>query len=80
MEQALTSRRFLGAIGVLVLVTGVCAVWVGLRIGGDRVTLWVDDLATPLAALTACVLCFRARASHSGRMRLFWTLLGCATA
>ena len=80
MEQNLTSRRFLGAVGAVALVTGVCGVWIGLRIGGDRVTLWVDDLATPLAALTACVLCFRARASHSGRMRLFWTLLGCATA
>jgi hypothetical protein len=63
-----------------VLVTGVCGVWIGLRIGGARVTLWVDDIATPLAALIACVLCLRARARHSGRMRLFWTLLGCATA
>jgi diguanylate cyclase len=80
MERALTSRRFLGAMGVVVLVTGMCGLWIGLRIGGGRVTLWVDDLATPLAALTACVLCFRARASHSGRMRLFWLLLGCATA
>jgi len=61
-------------------VTGVCGVWIGLRIGGARVTLWIDDGATPLAALIACVLCFRARARHSGRMRLFWTLLGCATA
>lgn len=80
MEHGLTSRRFLGAIGALVLVTGVCGVWIGLRLGGGRVTLWVDDAATPLAALIACVLCLRARARHSGRMRLFWTLLGCATA
>ncbi len=62
------------------LVTGVCGLWIGLRIGGGRVTLWVDDLATPMAALIACVLCLRARARHVGRMRLFWTLLGCATA
>jgi len=80
MEQTLTSRRFLGAVGGLALATGVCGVWIGLRIGGDRVTLWVDDCVTPLAALIACVLCFRARARHSGQMRLFWTLLGCATA
>jgi diguanylate cyclase len=79
-EQALTSRRFLGAVGVVVLVTGVAGVWIGLGIGGTRVTLWVDDGVTPLAALAACVLCFRARARHVGRMRLFWTLLGCATA
>jgi hypothetical protein len=80
MEQALPSRRFLGAVGVVVFATGVCAVWIGLGIGGTRVTLWVDDGLTPLAALTACVLCFRARAGHVGRMRLFWLLLGLATA
>jgi hypothetical protein len=80
MEEAFISRGFLRALAVVVLVTGVCGIWIGLRIGGGRVTLWVDDGATPLAALIACVLCFRARARHSGRMRLFWTLLGCATA
>ena len=66
--------------GVVVLATVVFAVWIGLRVGGARVTLWVDDGFTPLAALIACVLCFRARARHGGRMRLFWTLLGCAMA
>jgi hypothetical protein len=79
MESALIDRRFLRAVALVVLVTGVCAVWIAARLGGTRVTLWVDDLATPLAALTACVLCFRARAGHSGRMRLFWSLLGWAT-
>ena len=80
MEEAFISRRFLRALAVVILVTGICGLWIGLRVGGARVTLWVDDGATPLAALIACVLCFRARARHSGRMRLFWTLLGCATA
>jgi hypothetical protein len=80
MEEVFISRRFLRALAVVILVTGICGVWIGLRVGGARVTLWVDDGATPLAALIACVLCFRARARHSGRMRLFWTLLGCATA
>jgi len=63
-----------------VLATGVLGIWIGLHVGGARVTLWVDDVATPLAALIACVLCLRARARHGGRMRLFWSLLGCATA
>jgi hypothetical protein len=80
MEHALTTPRFIGAVGVVALATGLFAVWIGLHIGGARVTLWVDDVATPLAALIACVLCFWARARHSGRMRLFWLLLGCATA
>jgi hypothetical protein len=61
-------------------VTGVFAAWIGLRVGGTQVTLWVDDGVTPLAALIACALCFRARARDSARMRLFWLLLGCAMA
>jgi hypothetical protein len=80
METAFRRRRFLGAVAVGALTAGVFAAWIGLRVGGTQVTLWVDDLATPLAALIACVLCLAARARHSGRMRLFWTLLGCATA
>ncbi|MGC2373957.1 MAG: hypothetical protein WA484_08805, partial [Solirubrobacteraceae bacterium] len=80
MEHALTGRRFLGAVSVVVLATGLVGAWIGLRVGGSRVTLWVDDVVTPLTALIACVLCLRARARHSGRMRLFWSLLGCATA
>jgi hypothetical protein len=63
-----------------VLLTGVVAVWIGLGIGGARTTLWVDDVSTPLAALAACVLCFRACAVSKGRMRTFWALLGCAMA
>jgi diguanylate cyclase len=80
VERAFLGKRFLSAIAVVVLVTCVCGVWIGLRLGGTRVTLWVDDGVTPLAALAACVLCFRARAGQVGRMRLFWTLLGLATA
>jgi hypothetical protein len=80
MEYALGGRRFLGAAGVIALVTGLAGAWIGLRIGGARATLWVDDVLTPLAALIACVLCFCARARHGGRMRLFWSLLGLAMA
>ena len=80
MERVLTRPRFFGSVGLVALATSVFAVWIGLRIGGARVTLWVDDGTTPLAALIACVLCVRARARHTGRMRLFWMLLGCAMA
>jgi hypothetical protein len=80
MGYALTRRRFLGAAAVVALTIGLFMAWIGLRIGGARATLWVDDLVTPLAALVACVLCVRARARHGGQLRLFWTLLACATA
>ena len=43
-------------------------------------TPWVDYLLTPVAASIACVLCWRAAARHPGQMRLFWSLLGVATA
>jgi hypothetical protein len=53
MEGVLTGRRFLGAAGVVMLAAGVFAAWVGLRIGGARVALWVDDVVTPLAPSSA---------------------------
>ena len=80
MEHPFAGRRFLIAAGSVVLVSALAGAWIGLRIGGAQVTLWVDDVLTPLAALIACVLCFCARARHSGRMRLFWSLLAAATA
>ncbi|HEY2201865.1 MAG TPA: hypothetical protein VGH56_08250 [Solirubrobacteraceae bacterium] len=80
MERSRISRDFLLATAVAVLAPALVATWIGIKLGGGRTTLWVDDLATPLAAGIACVACLRARAWHEGRMRLFWTLLSCATA
>jgi hypothetical protein len=67
-------------IGLAVLASSLFALWVGLEIGGPKATLWFDDLTTPLAALTGCVLCLRASARHQGRMRTFWLLFGIAMA
>lgn len=79
MSRARESTRFLlGAAGA-VLAIALIALWIGLKVGGSRTALWVDDLATPLAALIACTLCFGAAARQRGR-RTFWLLLGCATA
>jgi hypothetical protein len=80
MAAALEDRRVLFAVGVAVLATALFAVSVGLQIGGANTALWVDDIATPLAALTGCLLCFRASRRQSGRMRAFWTLFACAMA
>jgi hypothetical protein len=73
-------RRLLLAVALAILVTGSFALWLGLRIGGAGTALWFDDVVTPLAALCACVLCFRACVNNHGRMRVFWALFGCATA
>lgn len=80
MSLARADRRFLGAVGIALLATALFAAWIGLHIGGDETSLWVDDLATPAAALLACALCLRARSGQEGRLRLFWSLLACATA
>jgi diguanylate cyclase len=80
MSLASPPRRFLAAVGAVVLASALFALWIGLQIGGARTTLWVDDLATPLAALIACTLCLRARSRQQGQLRLFWSLLACATA
>jgi len=80
MELAPHRRSFPLAAGLATLATAVVAAWIELGLGGAGTALWIDDLATPLAAATACVACLRARARHGGRMRLFWTLLSCATA
>jgi hypothetical protein len=80
MALASERRRFLVAAAGAALATTLLAVWIGLRLGGAGTALWADDLATPLAALIACVLCFRAAGRQGGRMRAFWSLLGCALA
>lgn len=79
MDSSLGSRRFLCAAAAVLVASALVAAWIALRVGGTRVTLWVDDGLTPLAALLACALCTRTRVRFTGRMRLFWTLLACAT-
>jgi hypothetical protein len=80
MAHAREGRRVVLAATLALLATGVFAGWIGLGIGGAGTALWVDDVGTPLAALIACVLCFRACARYTGRMRAFWALFGCAMA
>ncbi len=80
MELARTRRSFLLATGLALLASALLAGWIELRLGGGRVTLWVDDTVTPLAAAIACGGCLRARARDGGQLRLFWSLLSCATA
>ncbi len=75
-----SNRRFLGAVGLALLTLAIFGAWIGLSVGGDRASLWVDDLATPAAAMLASAMCLQARSRHHGRLRLFWSLMACATA
>jgi len=78
MEHVQERQRFRKAAGIAVLASGAFAAWVGWGIGGEMSVLYVDDLATVLAALTATVLCLRAGALHARELRLFWWLLAAA--
>lgn len=50
--------------------------WQALRIGGDTVTVGVDDIGEAVAALLAALSCGYAARRNAGRMRLAWGLLG----
>ena len=50
-------------------------VWIQFRIGGDRLTIAVDDIGEAIAAFVAVVCCGVAVSRTRGRPRLGWALL-----
>jgi hypothetical protein len=68
------------ALWVFAALTLVFAVWTAIGVGGEQVTLYFDDLATVAAALIATVVCVRAAIGQEGKLRLFWWLIGGASA
>ena len=60
---AATSAAFIGVAFVA---------WTALRIGGDQVTIAVDDIGEAVAAFAAAVSCGLAAYRNSGRTRLAW--------
>jgi diguanylate cyclase len=73
-------RHIVRAFWALLALTAVFAVWTWRGLGGEQVTLYVDDLATVAAALIAMTVCLRAAMGQEGRLRLFWWLIGLALA
>jgi hypothetical protein len=67
-------------IGIAALAVVIFAAWVGSGLGGASVVRYVDDLATPAAALAATVSCALAARRHESQPRLFWSLLAAASA
>ncbi|HWC33941.1 MAG TPA: hypothetical protein VG650_03845 [Mycobacteriales bacterium] len=63
-----------------VLAAAGFALCVGLRIGGPRVTDYVDDLGTFAAAAAATVACVIAALRSDPRLRRFWAVLAAALA
>jgi PAS domain S-box-containing protein len=62
------------AAGTIIVVAGFVA-WTGFRIGGDTVTIAVDDIGEGVAAFVAVACCAVAAKRGGGRQRLGWTLL-----
>src|SRR4029077_5298850 len=51
-------------------------VWTAFRIGGDTVSVAVDDIREAVAPLLAAASCAYATSRSLGRLRLAWGLLG----
>ena len=54
--------------------------WTALRIGGDQVTIAVDDIGEAVAAILAGVSCGLAANRNCGRTRLAWALFAASAA
>jgi two-component system, sensor histidine kinase and response regulator len=55
-------------------------VWIEFSIGGDRVTIAVDDVGEAVAAFAAAACCVWAAMRNSGRQRVGWALLAASAA
>lgn len=71
----LPPRRFLLALGTLVLATGAFAAGLWWQIGGRTAALYLSDGGQLVAALVATLACLRAGIRHQERRRTFWWLL-----
>ena len=79
MDGDATTLRVRAAATLVIVVSVACTILIGRHVGGVRVTDYVDDLATALAALAATVMCTRTMRRQHGRLRLFWLLLAAAS-
>jgi PAS domain S-box-containing protein len=73
-------RPFAIAATTVALVSAAFVVWTALRIGGDRVTIAVDDVGEALAALVAAGSCAVAAVRTSNRTRVAWTFFALSAA
>jgi two-component system, sensor histidine kinase and response regulator len=67
------------AAATVVVVLGFVA-WIKFQVGGERITIAVDDIGEAVAAFAAALCCGWAAARNSGRQRVGWTLLAASAA
>ncbi|MGA7911397.1 MAG: ATP-binding protein [Candidatus Dormiibacterota bacterium] len=71
---------FLLALAVAIVAVAGFVAWTSLRIGGDTVTIAVDDIGEAVAALVGAACCGVAARRASGRPRVGWWLLAASAA
>jgi PAS domain S-box-containing protein len=79
-SEALDKKVFVWALAVtVVLVVGFIA-WMHFTIGGEAVTIGVDDIGEAVAGFVAALCCGIAARRSIGRQRLGWALLSASAA
>ncbi|HVS48094.1 MAG TPA: hypothetical protein VHJ99_04240, partial [Candidatus Dormibacteraeota bacterium] len=73
-------RVFTIAVAAAALVSVAFMAWTAYRIGGDQVTIAVDDIGEAVAALTAAFSCGLAAYRTSQRTRIAWAFLAASAA
>ena len=73
-------RAFTVAATSAAVLAAAFVTWTALRIGGDQVTIAVDDIGEAVAAVAAAVTCGFAAYRNSGRTRLAWALFAASAA
>jgi two-component system, sensor histidine kinase and response regulator len=68
------------AAGLVAIASVAFVIWTARRLGGDQVTIAVDDIGEAVAALAAAVSCAFAAWRATGRLRLAWSLLSASAA
>src|SRR5436305_6489096 len=68
-------RRFMWAAVAAAVLSAVFVAWTGLQVGGERVTVGIDDIGEAIAALLAAASCGYMAATRTGRFRLAWALI-----
>jgi PAS domain S-box-containing protein len=80
LNGARERRVFLWAAAAVVAIVVGFVAWMVLLIGGDRITIAIDDIGEAVAAFAAAACCVWAAMWNSGRQRVGWALLAASAA
>ena len=73
-------RVFTIAASSAAILASAFVAWTALRIGGDQVTIAVDDIGEAVAAMAAAASCGFAAYRNTGRTRLAWAMFAASAA